>query len=215
VLLQPLEPLWAPRRWRRRPNDPPRILIVSPFEIDWKGVATGLRAVRLLREGGVDCELIRMSQWPLTGEESAILEPDEYHCRISAPAAAALLRTADLLLAPSWEAEGFGLPVLEAMASGVPVVASDVACFRDFAALAATLVPPRTPEAFARAAGRTLSEPGRWRRMRRAGLTVAGGYTEAAAVRSLREAVEWVASGAWRAERPARWSGPLRARGPR
>jgi N-acetyl-alpha-D-glucosaminyl L-malate synthase BshA len=41
-----------------------------------------------------------------------------------------LLRTADLFLLPS-EMEGFGLAALEAMASGVPVIASDVGGLRE------------------------------------------------------------------------------------
>ncbi len=204
VVLQPLEPVWAPVRCRWRPHRPPRVLIVSPFEIDWKGVATGLQAVRRLRQAGLDCRLVRLSQWPLTVDERAILEPDEYHCALPLPEVVRLLRTVDLLLAPSWEAEGFGLPVLEAMASGVPVVASDIASFRDFASSAAVLVPPEDPDAFASAARRVLGDPRRWRRMRRLGLQTARRYAEPAVVGSIASAVEWVASGAWRDERPRR-----------
>jgi glycosyltransferase involved in cell wall biosynthesis len=43
--------------------------------------------------------------------------------------------------------EGFGLPVLEAMATGVPVVCSDLAALREIAGGLATLVPPGDPAA--------------------------------------------------------------------
>ena len=42
-------------------------------------------------------------------------------------------RSCDVMLAPSWTQEGFGLPALEAMACGVPVAMSDIPSFRSFA----------------------------------------------------------------------------------
>jgi glycosyltransferase involved in cell wall biosynthesis len=51
-----------------------------------------------------------------------------------------LLQAAEGLIQPSVY-EGFGLPVLEAMACGCPVVASDIAAFREVTAGAAVLFP--------------------------------------------------------------------------
>jgi glycosyltransferase involved in cell wall biosynthesis len=203
VVPQPLEPFWRPAPGgddRDAPGRPPRIVVPSPFEIDWKGVATALAAIRRLRAAGVDCRLVRLSQWPLSDAERAILVPDEFHHRLLPHQVADLLGGCDLLLAPSWEQEGFGLPALEAMACGVPVVASDVSCYRDFAAAAASLVPSGDAAAFAAAAAALLADPAAWRRARRAGLEVAAAYAEERAAGALEEALAWVAGGRWRTE---------------
>jgi len=56
---------------------------------------------------------------------------------------------------PSWY-EGFGLPVLEALAAGAPVVASDVPALREVAGDRAMFAPPSSPEALAEAIERSL-----------------------------------------------------------
>ena len=199
VVPDPLEPLWR-AGFRLRPRRVPRILVANPFEIDWKGVRTGLEAVRCLREGGVLCSLVRLSQWPLGDAERQLLEPDEFHHGLTPPQVARLMRGCDLLLAPSWEAEGFGLPVVEAMACGVPVVASDIAAFRYTTAGAARLVPPADAEAFAAAAREVLATPNRWREMRRLGATAAGRFLESRVVSTLEECLAWAAGGGWKNE---------------
>jgi glycosyltransferase involved in cell wall biosynthesis len=61
---------------------------------------------------------------------------------------AALMRGARCLVYPSLY-EGFGLPVLEAMACGTPVVTSRGGATEEVAGGAAVLVDPRDPEAIA------------------------------------------------------------------
>ena len=61
-----------------------------------------------------------------------------------------LYRRASLFAFPSW-AEGFGIPVLEAMAYGIPVLASDQSAIPEAAQGAARLLNPADEEAWARA----------------------------------------------------------------
>ncbi len=73
---------------------------------------------------------------------------------------------------PGW-LEQFGRVVVEAQASGVPVVASASGALPEVVGDAGLLVPPRDPDALARALGRLLDEPGLWEHLRRQGLVAA------------------------------------------
>ena len=175
-------------------------MVMSPFEFYMKGVDVALLAVAELRRRGIAVRLRRLSQLPLSDAERGVCTPDEFFCSVAPSEVPSLLADCDLLLAPSWEQEGFGLPVLEAMASGVPVVASDIPAFRHLAGAAAALVPARDANAFAEAATSILGDRGRWRAMRKAGLARAADYSEAISLSALESALEWAVSGAWRSE---------------
>ena len=81
---------------------------------------------------------------------------------------AALYRAADLLLFPS-RYEGFGLPVLEAMSAGLPVVAAREGSVPEVAGDAAVYARAGDPEDFARAARGILSDPAARARLAEAG----------------------------------------------
>lgn len=61
----------------------------------------------------------------------------------------------DLLVYPSWH-EGFGFPVIEAMACGCPVVCSNVSCLPEVVGEAAVMVSPDDISGMAKAIGRVL-----------------------------------------------------------
>ncbi len=70
----------------------------------------------------------------------------------------ALYRHAIATLLPSWE-EGFGMPILEAMSHGSPVITSNCSAAAEVAAEAAVLVPPDDPVASQAAIQRLLDDP--------------------------------------------------------
>jgi glycosyltransferase involved in cell wall biosynthesis len=87
-----------------------------------------------------------------------------------------LYRGALLFIYPS-SYEGFGLPILEAMACGVPVITSNVASMPEVAGQAAILVEPRQPDALATAMAAVLNDPQLRDTMRHMGLERVGQFS--------------------------------------
>jgi glycosyltransferase involved in cell wall biosynthesis len=79
--------------------------------------------------------------------------------------------------------EGFGLPVLEAMARGVPVACSDRGALVEVAGQAAILFDPEQPQAIAAAIERLLGDPGERERLSRAGRANAARFSWAETAR--------------------------------
>jgi glycosyltransferase involved in cell wall biosynthesis len=73
--------------------------------------------------------------------------------------------------------EGFGLPVLEAMASGVPVACSDASSLPEIVGDAALTFPPQDVAAMARALERLLTEPLLAQKLAARGLARAATFT--------------------------------------
>jgi glycosyltransferase involved in cell wall biosynthesis len=90
--------------------------------------------------------------------------------------------------------EGFGLPVLEAMAAGTPVVAADATALPETCGGAARLVPP-DGEAFRDALVSLLRDPAERERLRAAGLERAAGFTWDATARAVDALMERCVSG--------------------
>ena len=96
------------------------------------------------------------------GHSGATPEGVEVRGHISLTRLAALYRRAAALVFPS-RYEGFGQPVLEAMASGCPVACSAIPALAEVAGDAARTFAPDEPESIATAVRDVLADPGRYR----------------------------------------------------
>ena len=99
---------------------------------------------------------------------------------------AVMYRLAAVFVFPSLY-EGFGLPPLEAMASGTPVVTSNVSSLPEVVADAAVLVDPHDPNAIADGIERVLIDEHLRQDLRRKGLARANQFSWERSVRRVRE----------------------------
>jgi glycosyltransferase involved in cell wall biosynthesis len=104
---------------------------------------------------------------------------------------AVLYRLADVFVFPSLY-EGFGLPPLEAMASGTPVVTSDLSALPEVVGDAALLVDPYDTQAIADALERVLKDPALRRDLIERGLTRAREFSWERSVQRIREVYQEV-----------------------
>jgi glycosyltransferase involved in cell wall biosynthesis len=98
-----------------------------------------------------------------------------FHDGVSDEEYAALLSQATAAVTASLD-EGFGIPVIEAMSLGTPVVCSDIPIFREIGANAALFVPAQSPVEFATAV-RTLENPSEFSRRAHLGVEAAGTFS--------------------------------------
>ncbi|MDQ6926719.1 MAG: glycosyltransferase, partial [Candidatus Eremiobacteraeota bacterium] len=137
-----------------------RIVFVGQA-VERKGLPLLLRAFEALREA-IPCELTVIGP---TREELAPLLVDDRGVRalgkVDDERKAAELQRADVLCAPSLRGESFGMVLTEAFAAGTPVVASDIAGYRDVVSNAhdGVLVPRGDATALAEALRELWFEP--------------------------------------------------------
>lgn len=91
------------------------------------------------------------------------------------------------------KAEGFGIPLVEAMRLGTPVVVSDIPIFREIGGDAALYFPADDPASLAQAIG-ALERPGEWERRSAASVDAAARFTWGASAERLLEVLRDVAA---------------------
>ena len=148
-------------RWQ---DGTPNILFVGRFE-PRKGVLDLLKAYRQVRRDGVGARLLLVGAGPQEREARRYvatrrLRGVEFLGRVSDDEKLQLFRTADVYCSPATGRESFGIVLLEAMAAGAPIVASDIHGYKGVVRRGreALLVPPREPKELAAAIERLISD---------------------------------------------------------
>jgi phosphatidylinositol alpha-mannosyltransferase len=160
---------------------PQRILFVGAA-VPRKGLPVMLEAYGLLRDRRRGLELWVAGDGPLLERvRRAVPERLRSEVRLLGSCDRRTLRTclslADLFCAPSLGRESFGMVLLEAMAAGVPVIASDIDGYVEVVdpGVDGLLVSPGDPVALAGAMDYLLGDPGLRSRLVRAGRRKAAG----------------------------------------
>ncbi len=131
-------------------NQSLRVLFVGRYDEPRKGLRHLLAAACLIREAGRPIEVRiagqgnRDSFAGMAARAGAV-----FLGRLTDSALANEYRAADVFCAPATHGESFGLVLVEAMACGCPVVASDIHGYREASNGAAILAPPSDPKALA------------------------------------------------------------------
>ena len=135
----------APRvsQGARPPVTAAYFLFVGAFE-PRKAPDVLARAVAIARGRGLTARVVAVGEGRMPPAGVELLG------RVDEERLAELYAGALALVAPSW-LEGYGLPAVEALAHGTPVIVSDLPAVREVLGDAATYVPPGDAEALARA----------------------------------------------------------------
>ena len=133
------------------------ILFVGRFE-ERKGLIYLLKAYHRLRKRHVDARLLVIGDGPKRREYRRFvglrgIRDVEWLGRVSDEDKVRYFASADIFCAPNTGQESFGIVLLEAMAAGVPIVASDIHGFKRVVErnVQGILVEPRNPRALAAA----------------------------------------------------------------
>ncbi|MGA1837142.1 glycosyltransferase family 1 protein [Herbiconiux sp. 11R-BC] len=160
------------------------VLYMGSF-MPYKNVETLVRAVGELP--GYTLHLLSKAS---EGDKARLtaVDPDArlvFHDGVSDEEYHRLLQEATALVTASLD-EGFGIPLVESMGYGTPVVVSDIAVFREIGGEAALFAPATDAAAFARRI-RSLEEAEEWRRRSLASRRQAEGFSWAESARALAE----------------------------
>ncbi len=197
---RPLPPAATRRLANHYHLEPGFLLFVGTLE-PRKNVPGLLLAYRILLDQGITKEplvLVGGKGWlyeEIFDRAEALELSDQVHFLHDVPDnhLPGLYNAASVLTAPSFY-EGFGLPALEAMSCGTPVVAANRASLPEVVGEAGRLVDPESPEEIAEALTCVLTEDSERERMRKSGLERAEAFSWERVARETRAVYQEVLS---------------------
>lgn len=147
----------------------------------YKNFGVLLEALSMLRNKGYDLGLVLAGGGMLLTTERrsiarALSRREFLHCSPTDLQLASLYNGAAVFCFPSLQ-EGFGLPILEAMACGCPAVISDIPTFHEVGGDAAEYFEPCVAESLAHKMSIVLEDSERRKRLQASGLRRAGTFT--------------------------------------
>ncbi len=158
-----------------------------------KNIENLLKAIPLIHDTQIHLVIVGKADWK-TPDLKVILSNPEMKKRIIMPGA---MDDNDLILTysmarifcfPSF-AEGFGLPPLEAMASGVPVIVSETTALPEVCGDAAVYINPYKPESIAKAINKLLEDPELHERQKAKGIQKANEFTWTASAKAFMKSI--------------------------
>jgi phosphatidylinositol alpha-mannosyltransferase len=160
----------------------PNILFVGRFD-PRKGLPELLHACERLLALGIEFRLILVGDGRLRSDlarlaRRALADRVVFEGQVPHGDLPQYYATADVFCSPARGSESFGLVLLEAMALGAPLVASDIAGYRSVVTdgVEGLLVPPRDPAALASALQALLRDPARRAHMGAMGVRTAARF---------------------------------------
>ncbi len=195
-------PAGAVESWRQEAGLPADYILTVGTLQPRKNLSTLLEAYARLRSERADAPELVIAGAPGWGESDLGPRADQLgitdHVRfpgyVPAERLPELYNAASLLAFPSWY-EGFGLPVLEAMACGTPCLVSDAASLPEVAGPEAPRVAPGDVAGWARTLGELLDDPNRRQALATTGLRRAAGSSWTRAAEATAEVYRQVATG--------------------
>ncbi len=162
-------------------------VLLRAFEL----LAPGRPGLRLLIAGHGDIDEARRSLHPELRDRAVFLGEVSEEDKIR------LLHSVDVFCSPNTGGESFGIVTAEAMAAGLPIVASDIPAFRDVlrGGQAGELFATGDPADLARVTARLLDDPGRRAELSVAALDAVADYDWATVARNVLSVYETVVLG--------------------